>query len=228
MLRSQPHFPGTLGPLTETIPRGELFILSAPSGAGKTTLVQRLMRSGLSGIAFSVSHTTRQPRLGEVDGKDYHFISPAVFDQMVADGRFLEWAEVHNHRYGTSYEEVFPRLERGTDVVLDIDVQGAEQLVSRCPDAHSIFVMPPSYDSLKERLSRRGSDDPATIAHRLSVSVWEIKRYKNYRYVIINDDADRACERLTAIILEKRHRQERIRFQVQEILKSFHLDPGST
>jgi len=210
------------------MPRGELFILSAPSGAGKTTLVQRLIKSGLPGIAFSVSHTTRQPRAAEVDGRDYHFVSPATFDHMVADGRFLEWAEVHNHRYGTSHQEVFPRLEQGIDVLLDIDVQGAAQLVSRCPEAHSIFVMPPSFAVLKERLSRRGSDDPATIAHRLSVSVWEIKCYKNYRYVIINDDADRASERLTAIILEKRHRQERIGFEVQEILKSFHLDPGST
>lgn len=210
--------------MTDTHPRGELFLLSAPSGAGKTTLVQRLIQGGLGGIAFSVSHTTRRPRAGEVDGRDYHFVSPEEFAERVAAGRFLEWAQVHNNRYGTSFEEVFPRLDEGIDVLLDIDVQGVEQVLARCPDANSIFVMPPSYEVLKGRLSGRGSDDAATIAHRLSVALWEIERYTKYRYVIINDDVDRASETLAAIILEKRHRRERIRFRVQEILASFHGD----
>jgi guanylate kinase len=208
-------------------PRGELFILSAPSGAGKTTLIQALIRHGLGGLGrsadleFSVSYTTRKPRPGEVDGRDYHFVDQATFQRMIAEDRFLEWAEVHQSFYGTSLEEVMPRLERGIDVLLDIDVQGAERVLARHPEAHSIFVMPPSYDDLAERLARRALDDPQQIARRLAVSLWEIKRYDRYRYVIINDDADRASEVLVAIILEKRHRRERIEGRVKEILESF-------
>lgn len=206
------------------MPRGELFILSAPSGAGKTTLIQNLLGGGLGhcgGLAFSVSYTTRAPRPGEVDGRDYHFVDQATFQRMIVEDRFLEWAEVHQHFYGTSVEEVLPRLEQGLDVLLDIDVQGTERVLARHPEAHSIFVMPPSYDDLAERLARRGLDDPEQVARRLAVSLWEIKRYDRYRYVIINDDAERASEVLVAIILEKRHRRERIEGRVLEILKSF-------
>lgn len=205
-------------------PKGELFILSAPSGAGKTTLIQNLLNGGpgrCTGLAFSVSHTTRKPRPGEVDGRDYHFVDQATFERMIVDDRFLEWAEVHRSFYGTSVDEVFPRLEQGLDVLLDIDVQGTERVLARYPEAHSIFVMPPSYDALAARLARRGLDDPEQISRRLAVSLWEIKRYDRYRYVIINDDAERASEALVAIILEKRQRRERIEGRVLEILKSF-------
>jgi guanylate kinase len=210
--------------------RGELFILSAPSGTGKTTLIQSLLKGGLSGfggVAFSVSHTTRKPRQGETDGKDYHFVSHETFRTMIAEDRFLEWAEVHNNYYGTSYAEVMPRLEAGIDVLLDIDVQGAERVLARYPQAHSIFIMPPSYEALEARLNRRGLDNPEQIARRLTVSLWEIKRYDRYHYVIINDDASRAGEALAAIILEKRHRQERMLGRVQEILRNFP-DRGAT
>lgn len=210
--------------------RGELFILSAPSGTGKTTLIQSMMRGALAefgGLAFSVSHTTRAARAGEVDGKDYHFVDHPGFQDMIAADQFLEWAEVHNNYYGTSWAEVLPRLEQGIDVLMDIDVQGAERVTSRYPEAHSIFIMPPSYQSLEERLRRRALDDPQAIARRLAVALWEIRRYDQYHYVIINDDARRASEVLAAIILEKRHRQERMRGRVQEILKSFQ-DRGSS
>ena len=210
--------------------RGELFILSAPSGTGKTTLIQSMMRGALAefgGVAFSVSHTTRAPRAGEVNGEDYHFVDHTTFQEMIAADQFLEWAEVHNNYYGTSWAEVLPRLEEGIDVLMDIDVQGAERVVTRYPEAHSIFIMPPSYQVLEERLQRRALDDPQAIARRLAVSLWEIRRYDNYRYVIINDDAHRASEVLAAIILEKRHRQERMRGRVQEILKTFQ-DRGSS
>jgi guanylate kinase len=210
--------------------RGELFILSAPSGTGKTTLIQSMMRGALAefgGVAFSVSHTTRAPRAGEVDGEDYHFVDHTRFQEMIAADQFLEWAEVHKNYYGTSWAEVLPRLEEGIDVLMDIDVQGAERVVTRYPEAHSIFIMPPSYQVLEERLQRRALDDPQAIARRLAVSLWEIRRYDNYRYVIINDDAHRASEVLAAIILEKRHRQERMRGRVQEILKTFQ-DRGSS
>jgi guanylate kinase len=206
------------------MPPGELFILSAPSGAGKTTLIQSLMAGGfadLGGLAFSVSHTTRRPRQGEVDGRDYHFVDRAAFEAMIAAGGFLEWAKVHDNFYGTSRDEVFPRLEKGIDVLLDIDVQGAEQVIGRHPEAHGIFVMPPSYEDLERRLRRRALDDDRTIARRLAVSLGELKRYDRYRYVIINEDARRASEVLAAIILEKRHRRERMQSRIQEILHDF-------
>ena len=210
--------------------RGELFILSAPSGAGKTTLIQSLLNGGFArfgGIEFSVSHTTRQPRQGEVEGTDYHFVDHATFLDMIAADRFLEWAQVHDNFYGTSRDEVLPRLERGVDVLLDIDVQGAEQVLSRLPEAHSIFVMPPSFAALEQRLHGRGLDDPERIARRLAVSLSEVSRYERYGYVIINDDASRASEALAAIILEKRHRRERMLDRIQEILKDFQ-DRGTT
>jgi guanylate kinase len=211
--------------LKEPIPPGELFILSAPSGAGKTTLIQSLMTVGESfahfDVAFSVSHTTRKPRPGEIEGRDYHFVDHAIFQDMIAAGAFLEWAKVHDNYYGTSRQEVFPRLERGIDVLLDIDVQGAEQVLAQHPQAHSIFVMPPSYEDLERRLYRRGVDDERAIARRLAVSVSEIGRYDRYRYVIINDDARRASEALAAIILDKRHRRARMQPKIQEILRDF-------
>ncbi|HVT59889.1 MAG TPA: guanylate kinase [Thermoanaerobaculia bacterium] len=210
--------------MNQATQRGELFILSAPSGTGKTTLIQSLLRGGLAGfggLAFSVSHTTRKPRPGETDGRDYHFVSAEVFQGMIAADLFLEWAEVHANYYGTSWAEVTPRLEQGIDVLMDIDVQGAERVLARYPAAHSIFIMPPSYDVLASRLSRRALDDPQAIAQRLAVSLWEIRRYDRYQYVIVNDDANRASEVLAAIILEKRHRQEHMRGRVQEILRNF-------
>lgn len=210
--------------------RGELFILSAPSGAGKTTLIQSLLNGGFArfgGIEFSVSHTTRQPRQGETDGADYHFVDHATFLDMIAADRFLEWAQVHDNFYGTSRDEVMPRLEQGVDVLLDIDVQGAEQVLARLPEAHSIFVMPPSFAALEQRLHGRGLDDKERIARRLAVSLSEVSRYERYGYVIINDDASRASEALAAIILEKRHRRERMLDRIQEILSDFQ-DRGTT
>lgn len=205
--------------------RGELFILSAPSGAGKTTLIQSLLGRGdlfgLGGLAFSVSHTTRHPRHGEVDGRDYHFVDPGTFQEMIAECAFLEWAEVHGNRYGTSRAEVFPRLDQGIDVLLDIDVQGAERVMASHPEAHGIFVLPPSYEDLERRLHRRALDDEKTIARRLAGAFKEMQGYDRYRYVIINDDARSASEALAAIILEKRHRQERMLGRVQEILSNF-------
>jgi guanylate kinase len=222
-MRAGPPLPIPLSAPAEK-QRGELFILSAPSGTGKTTLIQSLLKGGLAGfggIAFSVSYTTRAPRPGEVDGRDYHFVNVATFQEMIAADRFLEWAEVHKNYYGTALDEVLPRLEAGIDVLMDIDVQGAERVLGRYPEAHSIFIMPPSYEDLSRRLQHRGLDEPQAIARRLAVSLWEIKRYDSYRYVIINDDATRASEALAAIILEKRHRQERMRGRVQAILKTF-------
>lgn len=210
--------------LSELIHPGELFIVSAPSGTGKTTLISHLLPQGvprLDRLEFSVSYTTRKPRQGEVDGKDYHFVDHETFLSMISTTAFLEWAEVHGNFYGTAASEVFPRLERGVDVLLDIDVQGAERVLHKNPKAYGIFIMPPSYDDLERRLHKRGLDDPHVIAARLAVSQQEMARYEKYHYVIINDDARRASDVLASIILEKRHRRERMQGRVQEILRDF-------
>jgi guanylate kinase len=210
--------------------RGELFIVSAPSGGGKTTLIRRLLASsdpGLAGIAFSVSYTTREPRRGEREGEDYHFVAERRFRDMIANDEFLEWAEVHNSYYGTARDQVEPRLEAGLDVILDIDVQGAERVLHQRPDAHGIFILPPSYEDLERRLRQRGLDDPEQIARRLAVSLWEIRRYDLYEYAIINDDADRASAALAAIFLEKRHRLERAKPRVVRLLEAFRERGGT-
>lgn len=203
---------------------GELFIVSAPSGTGKTTVIRRLLGGGWlpeGSLELSVSHTTRAPREGEVHGHDYHFVSPATFDAMVGDDLFLEWAEVYGNRYGTSREEVAARLRRGADVLLEIDVQGARQVGQRMPGAYGVLIVPPSYAELERRLRSRGSDAPDAIARRLGVSASEIRCYEQYDYVIINLDADRAAQAVAAIILEKRHRLERMREPVEAILRDF-------
>ncbi len=209
--------------------RGELFLLSAPSGAGKTTLIRHLIDSlADSGrLEYSVSHTTRRPRLGEIDGKDYHFVEMQTFQRMIADDLFLEWAEVHGNYYGTSAAAVLPFLEQGGDVVVDLDVQGAERLMHRFPAAYSIFILPPSYADLVQRLENRRLDGAEEISRRLAVSLWEIKRFDRYQYVIINDDAERASQALAAIVLEKRCRLARMQRRVDAILADFSSVPKS-
>ncbi len=203
---------------------GEMFLLSAPSGAGKTTLIRAVLSGALARLdrlEFSISHTTRRARAGETDGHDYHFVDTPTFQRMIADDRFLEWAEVHGNYYGTSAESVLPQLERGLDMVVDLDVQGAERLMARFPAAHSVFIMPPSYEDLERRLRGRSSDDPADIARRLAVSLWEIRRFDRYQYVIINDDAERASWALASIVIEKRQRRERVRASAERVLADF-------
>jgi guanylate kinase len=219
------------------MPRGELFILSAPSGTGKTTLIRSMMRGGtgtLGGLVFSVSHTTRPPRRGEVDGVDYHFVDRPTFEAMVQAGRFLESAEYNGNLYGTSFDEVLPRLAGGVDVILDIDVQGAERVMQQHPEAVGIFVMPPSFGELRDRLSARSLDGAEERRRRLAVSLCEIKCYKLYQHVIINDDAARASEALAAVILARRHRRDRMEARAEEILRDFEaafeqqaLDPAA-
>jgi guanylate kinase len=205
---------------------GELFIISAPSGTGKTTLIQRILHhdTNFDKIVFSVSHTTRKARGGEIDGADYHFVDHATFEGMIADGLFLEWEKVHSNIYGTSLGEVIPRLEQGIDVILDIDVKGAERVRAQYPSAHSIFILPPSYEELERRLKHRGDDDKE-IARRLAVSREEVKHCALYDYVVVSDDAHWASQALIGIILEKRHRRERMLGRVHEILTNFESHP---
>lgn len=213
--------------------RGDLFIVSAPSGAGKTTLISGLRAREVQAtgpLRVAISHTTRRPRAGEVSGEHYHFVSAPEFEERIEAGRFLEWARVHDHLYGTSTEEVAPHLARGIDVLLDIDVQGAASVLAALSEpgselsgtsVHTIFVMPPSYEVLERRLRRRGLDDPAAIARRLSVSHREIECWERYDYVIVNDDAEVASRVLASIILDKRHLRKRLDPTLRRILDDF-------
>jgi guanylate kinase len=192
-------------------PDGTLFIVSGPSGAGKTTLINRVRSEveplGIS-LYFSVSHTTRTPRSGECHGVNYYYVAPEEFDAMVARGEFLEWAHVHRHRYGTSRREVIDRLNRGEDVILDIDYQGARQIDSD-PELKqrslNVFIFPPTLDALEQRLRDRGLNTDDEIDTRLRKAIDEIDAGKDfYDYVIINDDLVEATECLKAAIIARK------------------------
>ncbi len=202
-------------------PRGTLLIVSGPSGAGKGTLINKLPEAGVPDIAFSVSHTTRAARAGEVEGDHYHFVSVDSFKQMIEAGEFLEWAEVYGNFYGTSRQAVASLLDAGRDVVLDIDVQGAAQVRALFPEAVSVLVVPPSYDELCQRLHGRGLDDPQVIARRLAAAPQEIGRYEEYDHVILNDHVESASGLLAAILLARRSRLDRMHGRVRDVLNAF-------
>ncbi len=189
--------------------RGDLFVISAPSGAGKSTLCHRLMEE-TPGVSFSVSHTTRSSRKGEVDGVDYHFVSKEKFRTMADHDEFLEWAEVHGNFYGTSRASVMTMLEQGLDVLLDIDVQGAMQVRDVFADAVLIFILPPSLEVLEERLRHRGTDSEATIRIRMENARAELAALGEYHFLIINNDLIRAAGDLQSIVLARRCRTERV------------------
>lgn len=188
--------------------QGNLIIISAPSGTGKTTILKKIMPH-LQGLTFSVSHTTRAPRAGEVNGKDYHFVSKEAFVALRDQGGFLEWAEVHGNFYGTSRQEVATRVAQGLDVFLDIDIQGARQVRQAAPEAISIFISPPSWQEQQRRLTGRGTDSTETIALRLANAKAEMADVDLYDYVVVNDDLDTAARMLEAIILAMRAKQRR-------------------
>jgi guanylate kinase len=179
--------------------RGNLFIVSAPSGAGKTTLC-RAVRERIPDLAYSVSHTTRLPRKDEKNGVDYYFISRAEFEEGIKNDKWLEWALVHDHFYGTSKNQIEYHLNQGSDILLDIDVNGAFQILAKHPESITIFIMPPSLDALRKRLESRGTDAPETIARRLDNAVDEIARKDLYRHIIVNDVLSEAIEQMLAII----------------------------
>jgi len=185
-----------------------LLVLSSPSGAGKTTLTRRLMTRHPE-LTFSVSHTTRPPRGNEVDGRDYHFVSDAVFDQMIANEGFAEWANVHQHRYGTAKAEIERARGQHDGIVFDIDFQGARQLESAYPDLVTVFILPPSMDELRKRLVGRGTDRPEAIEKRFQQAKVEIANYGLFQYLLVNDDVDAAFARLEAILVAERCRRSR-------------------
>jgi guanylate kinase len=189
--------------------RGLLFVMSSPSGAGKTTLSRRLLADD-DNIAMSVSVTTRKPRPGEVDGQDYHFITPAKFDEMVQAGELLEWATVFGNSYGTPRKPVETALHAGRDVLFDIDWQGTQQLAQAMPeDLVRLFILPPTPDALRTRLISRAQDSSTVIAKRMAEAAHEISHWPEYDYVIVNDSLDMAHAQVVAILTAERLRRRR-------------------
>jgi len=200
--------------------RGNLFVISAPSGSGKTTLVRRLLET-LDDVCFSISFTTRPLRGTERDGVDYHFVSEADFRARIADGEFLEWAEVHGNLYGSSRVETERIRSQGEDILLDVDVQGAAQVRKAQPDAVTLFVMPPSFDVLEDRLRGRRQDSEAVMEARLDEARHEIHHFKDYDFVLVNDSVERTSELLRAIVLAERARPHLLKERIQPIVDSF-------
>jgi guanylate kinase len=197
---------------------GHLYVIAAPSGAGKTSLLHALMRRR-PGLGFSVSCTTRRPRPGEVDGKDYHFIDRGEFERLVAAGEFIEHADVFGNLYGTRRSVVEAALAGGRDLILEIDWQGARQVRERLPEAIHIFILPPSRLELETRLRRRGSDSDKAIARRLGESVLEMSHWTEFDYVVVNRDFDRALAELEAIFDGRGEANRRDRPELQALAR---------
>ena len=191
------------------ITRGLLIVVSAPSGAGKTSLCREILKY-IPDIKHSISYTTRSPRPAERDGIDYHFVTEDIFKKMIEEDAFIEWAIVHGNYYGTCRKELETLLEEGNDIILDIDSQGATQIRQKFNNGVFIYVLPPSFEDLRERLTVRKSDSPEEIEKRLKKAREEIENYTMYDYLIINDDFDKALERLKAIIIASRIRISRV------------------
>ncbi|MWN32507.1 guanylate kinase [Gilliamella sp. Pra-s60] len=179
---------------------GTLFIISAPSGAGKSSLIQAYLNQNPKQAKVSISHTTRQPRPGELHGEHYYFVDHKLFESLIDKNSFVEYANVFDHYYGTSKAEIEQSLSQGINVFLDIDWQGARQVRQKMPQAKSIFILPPSLKELENRLIKRGQDNSSVIAKRMQKAQAEISHYNEYDYVIINDDFDTSLSALSAII----------------------------
>jgi len=199
---------------------GHLYIVSAPSGAGKTTLVERLVEQ-VPGLRMSRSYTSRAARPGETDGVDYNFVSRQVFEEMIAAGDFLEWADVFGNLYGTCASDTERLLADGSDVVLVIDVQGARQVRKLRPGATTIFVMPPSYPILEQRLRGRSKDSEGAIVKRLQVARAEVASFTEYDFIVINDELTSAVDRLRGIVLAGRCELNCMRAQAARIVATF-------
>jgi guanylate kinase len=200
--------------------RGILFVVSAPSGTGKTTLVERLVRA-VPGLQMSRSYTSRATRPGESDGVDYNFISRSEFESRIALDQFLEWADVFGNLYGTGLAETEQRLATGCDLVLTIDVQGARQVRSKPIPTVGIFVLPPSFDVLEQRLRGRSLDSEQAMQRRLETAREEVSAFVEYDYVVVNDDVDACVERMKAIVIAERAKLDRTRAIAKDVIETF-------
>jgi guanylate kinase len=203
-----------------TAGRGMLVVVSSPSGGGKGTLIRRALKT-VPNLGYSVSFTTRPPREGEVNGRDYFFVCVERFKEMIAANEFLESAVVHGNLYGTSHLEIERELNEGHDIILEIDVQGAKSVRNLVADAVSVFILPPSFEILSDRLIGRGSERPDDLALRLRNARQEVEHYRDFQYLLINDDAERAAGLLASIIYAERARRERQENVARRILASF-------
>lgn len=208
------------GPISHPSPRGTLFVVSSPSGGGKGTIIRHVLAC-VDNLSYSVSFTTRAPRLSEVDGREYFFVNRETFDEMVAAGEFLEWACVHGNFYGTSKRQIIEETGAGADIILEVDVQGAASVRQLLMDSVSIFILPPSYEVLRQRLIARGTDSPPELEVRLRNAPQELKQYSAFDYVIINDEIERAAGQLASIIYAERARCMRQEGLVREVIQNF-------
>ena len=199
---------------------GILFVISAPSGTGKSSVTSRLLES-LGGLEFSVSYTTRPARNGELDGREYHFVDRGTFEKMLAEGAFLESAEVFGQLYGTGVEATRAVLATGSDLLLDIDVQGARQVRQGPIEAVSVMILPPDYDTLVERLRSRGSEAQPELERRLAESRQEAQAFDSFDYVVVNDDLDRTVDELVSIVRAERRNTAHCREQANRIIATF-------
>jgi guanylate kinase len=206
--------------------RGMLVVVSSPSGGGKGTLIRRALKN-VPNLGYSVSFTTRPPREGEVGGTHYFFVAEPEFRRMIEAGEFLEWACVHGNLYGTALSQIERERAAGRDIILEIDVQGAASVRRLAQDATSVFILPPSYEVLKARLSARGTEREDDLSLRLRNSAGEVEQYREFQYVVINDDAERAAGLLASIIYAERARRERQEGAARLILASFRREAES-
>ena len=198
-----------------------MFIITSPSGGGKGTLIKEILQT-MENISYSVSFTTRKMREGEIHGKDYFFVSPDEFENLARQGDFLEYANVHGNFYGTLQRQVKMETESGRDLILEIDVQGAESVKAKMPEAVSIFILPPSYEVLRQRLVSRQTESNEDLQLRLKNAKTEVKFYKQFDYVIINEEKNKAVENLKSVITAERLRSVRQTDDVESIINSFN------
>lgn len=200
--------------------KGNLFIITSPSGGGKGTLIAEVLNR-VTDVGYSISFTTRQPRAGEVHGRDYFFVASAEFENLIEAGEFLEYAQVHGNYYGTSRHQVAKELSLGRDVVLEIDVQGATSVKALTPEAVGIFILPPSFAVLRARLENRATETDDSLALRLENANLEVRRFMEFDYVVINDEKERAAAQLISIFYAERARAEKMREEAETVIKTF-------